>query len=80
MNKSELLDWLWEEYRGWEAFLEQFDPEWMEQPGAAADWSMKDIVAHLTGWNRRLVDRLQAAVLGESEPRPHWARPPGIRG
>ena len=51
MNKSELLNWLQEEYQQWEALLDQIRPERMEQPGVNGDWSMKDIVAHLTGWN-----------------------------
>ena len=72
MNKSELLNWLREEYQKWEAFLGQIGEARMEQPGVAADWSMKDIVAHLTGWNRWLVIRLQAAQRGEPEPLPPW--------
>src|SRR6185295_2889360 len=32
----------------------------------------KDVVAHLTGWNRWLVARIQAALRGEPEPLPHW--------
>ena len=72
MNKSELLSGLREEYRQWEALLDQIGSEQMNQPGAAADWSIKDIVAHLTGWNRWLVARLQAAQRGEPEPPPPW--------
>ena len=72
MTKSELLDWLQEENRGWESFLEQIGTDRMEEPGVAAHWSMKDIVAHLTGWNRWLVLRLQAAARGEPEPSPPW--------
>jgi hypothetical protein len=72
MNKSELLDWLRDEYRLWEELLAQIGPTRMEQSGVNGDWSMKDIVVHLTGWNRRLVTRLQAAQRGESEPPPHW--------
>jgi hypothetical protein len=33
---------------------------------------MKDLVAHLTGWNRWLVARLSAAGRGEPEPPPPW--------
>ena len=44
----------------------------MDQPGAVADWSIKDIIAHLTGWRRRTVARLQAAQRGEPEPPPYW--------
>ncbi|NLX10088.1 MAG: ClbS/DfsB family four-helix bundle protein [Chloroflexi bacterium] len=72
MNKSELLSWLHTEYQQWEAFLHQIDSARMEQPDVAAHWSMKDIVAHLTGWNRRLVAHLQAAQHGEPEPPPPW--------
>jgi hypothetical protein len=72
MKKNELINWLKEEYRQWEAFLDQISRERMDQPGVNGDWSMKDIVAHLSGWNRRLVDSLQAASRGEPEPPPPW--------
>ena len=72
MKKSELLDWLQDQYQGWEALLKQIGPERMDQPGVNGDWSMKDIVAHLTGWQRRVVANLQAAQLGEPEPPPPW--------
>jgi len=72
MKKSELLNWLQEEYQQWEAFLDQIGPAHMDQPGVNDNWSMKDIVAHLTGWNRWLVVRLQAAQRSEPEPPPPW--------
>src|SRR5687768_4639933 len=72
MNKSDLLDWLQEEYQQWEALLDQVGPARMDQPGVNGDWSMKDIIAHLTGWNRWLVARLQAAQRSEPEPPPPW--------
>jgi len=72
MNKSELLNGVREEYRQWEALLNQIGEARMDQPGAAADWSIKDIVAHLTGWRRRTVARLQAAQRVEPEPPPPW--------
>jgi hypothetical protein len=72
MMKTGLINWLKEEYRQWEAFLDQIGRDRMDQPGVNGDWSMKDIVAHLSGWNRRLVDSLQAASRGEPEPPPPW--------
>ena len=72
MNKPELLNGVREEYRQWEALLNQIGETHMDQPGAAADWSIKDIIAHLTGWRRRTVARLQAAQRGEPEPPPPW--------
>jgi hypothetical protein len=72
MNKTELLDWLQEEYQQWQAFLGQIDPGLMDQPGVAGDWSIKDIVAHLTDWQPRQIARIQAAQRGEPEPAPPW--------
>ena len=72
MKKSDLLQWLQEENRQWEAFLDQFGPARMDQPDMTGHWSMKDVVAHLSDWNRGLVARLQAAQRGEPEPPPPW--------
>jgi hypothetical protein len=72
MKKSELLNWLQEEYRQWQVMLDQIGPTRMDQPGVNGDWSMKDIIAHLTGWNRHLANRLKAAQRGEPEPPPPW--------
>jgi hypothetical protein len=72
MKKADLLQWLHEQHQRWEALLDQIGPARMEQPGVNGDWSMKDIVAHLTGWNRWLVVRLQAAQRREPEPPPPW--------
>ncbi len=72
MQKSELLKWLQDEYQQWEAFLSQIGLERMEQPGVNGSWSMKDIIAHLNGWQPRLIARIQAAQRGEPEPPPPW--------
>lgn len=58
MTKSELLNWLQEEYQQWEALLREIGPERMGHPGVNGNWSMKDMAAHLTGWHRHLVARL----------------------
>jgi hypothetical protein len=72
MKKSELLNGLHEEYQKWKALLDQIGPARMDLPGVTGHWSIKDIVAHLTGWRRRTVARLQAAQRGEPEPPPPW--------
>ena len=73
MNKPELLNWLQDEYQQWEELLNQIGPERMEQPGVSGYWSMKDIIAHLTGWQQPRVNAcIQAARRGESEPLPPW--------
>ena len=72
MNKSELLNWLQEEYRQWEALLEQIDPMEMDQAGVTSLWSFKDMLAHLIPDNHRLIANLRAIQRNEPEPPPPW--------
>ena len=72
MKKSELLNGLQEEYQQWEVLLDQIGPARMDQPGVTGHWSIKDIVAHLTGYWRQTVTRLQAAQRGEPDAPPPW--------
>lgn len=72
MNKLELLKWLTEEQQKWELLLAAIGETRMDQAGINGDWSMRDIIAHLTGWQRWLVARLQAAGTGRPEPPPPW--------
>src|SRR5690348_4477209 len=72
MNKPELLQWLQTQNQQWEALLDQIGEARMDEGSVASHWSIKDIVAHLTGWNRRIVANIQAAQRGEGEPPPLW--------
>ncbi len=72
MHKSDLVNWLQTERQQWEALLEQVRLDRMEQPGVNGQWSMKDLAAHMTAWNRRLAAYMQAASRGEPEPPPPW--------
>jgi hypothetical protein len=71
-SKAQLLDDLRAEQAGWEALLSDIGEEHMTQPGVAGEWSIKDIVAHLTAWRRRTVGRFQAALRHEPAPAPPW--------
>ncbi len=71
-SKAQVLDDLKDEQARWEALLQDIGEEHMTQPGVAGEWSIKDIVAHLTGWRRRTVGRLQAALRHEPTPPPPW--------
>ncbi|HEX7587856.1 MAG TPA: DinB family protein [Anaerolineae bacterium] len=71
-EKSELLDGLQAEYLQWRAFLDQIGATRMDQPGVTGHWSIKDIIAHLTGWRRRTVARLQAVQRDEPDSPPPW--------
>jgi hypothetical protein len=65
-SKAQLLNDLKDEQARWEALLSDIGEAHMTQPEVAGGWSIKDIVAHLTGWRRRSVARFQAALRHES--------------
>lgn len=71
-SKAQLLADLRSEQAGWEALLAEIGTDHMTQPGVAGEWSVKDIVAHLTGWRRRTVARFQAAARHEPDPPVDW--------
>lgn len=71
MTKQELLNWLHQQEQQWQTLLDEIGPERMELPGVNGDWTMKDIVAHHHGWNRRLIGDIAAAQRGETVP-PPW--------
>jgi hypothetical protein len=56
----------------WEGLLAEVGEERMERPGAAGDWTFKDVVAHLSGWQRRTLDRLQAVRHDQPAPPLPW--------
>ena len=72
MNKIELIEWLRGEQQQWQDLLGQFDEADMELPGVNGDWSLKDLVAHLTTWHRDHILCLDAAVKGTSAADPPW--------
>jgi hypothetical protein len=70
-SKSQVLADLQDQQSEWEALLQDIGEENMTQP-AVADWSIKDIIAHLTGWRRRTVQRFQAALDHQLAPPTPW--------
>src|SRR5690242_20607411 len=62
ISKKQLLAEMQSEQAAWLALLDEIGEENMTQPEVAGDWSIKDIVAHLTGWRRRTVLRFRAAL------------------
>jgi uncharacterized protein (TIGR03083 family) len=74
MNKSEILAAL-EGSR--EAFLDTIDglsEEEMQQPGVFPEWSVKDILAHLTRWEAELVKLLWQAGREHKPTTIHFAQ------
>lgn len=76
MNKEELLENLQRERSAWNELLAQADPQRLEEPGAAGKWSVKDLVAHITWYEREITAALRARALVGS---PLWEKPPAER-
>ena len=72
ISKAQLLNEMKDEQAHFEALLDEIGEAHMTQPDVAGGWSIKDIVAHLTGWRRRTVARFQAALRHESSFSPPW--------
>lgn len=70
-TKISLLEWIDRGRASWEALLADVGEERMEQPGAAGDWTFKDVAAHLNAWREWSLARLEAAGTGK-EPLPPW--------
>ena len=71
-TKAQILDDLKREQSQWEALLRDIGEEHMTQPISEGQWTIKDIVAHITSWRRRTVGRFQAALRHEPTPPPPW--------
>jgi hypothetical protein len=52
MQKADVLDKLRREWTRWEALTAGADEEFATRPGLAGEWSLKDVVAHLTRYER----------------------------
>ena len=72
LSKTQLLAELNHENAYWQALLDDIGEANMMQPEVAGGWSIKDIVAHLTGWRRRTVRRFQATLNHEPDFTPPW--------
>jgi hypothetical protein len=61
-SKSQLLETLTTKRCRWDMMLNAIDRARMDIPGAAGHWSVKDIVSHITAYERWLVGWLTAAL------------------
>ena len=71
-SKNEMLAAIDQEHAAWRQLVAEVGPERYEKPGITELWTFKDLVAHLTGWRMRTIERLEAAALGEPDPPPPW--------
>lgn len=65
VEKTAFLEYLRSQRSALDELVAQFPPGCLDQPGAAGDWSVKDIIAHLTVYEAWLVSWLEAALRGQ---------------
>jgi uncharacterized protein (TIGR03083 family) len=65
MTKARLLETLRVKRAEWDALLAEVPEDQMTEPGVAGEWSVKDIIAHLTHHERWFADRLHENLRGE---------------
>lgn len=69
MNKEQLLNKL---DAAWRAFAEAYDglsETQMTQPGVTGDWSVVDIIGHITVWEEEALKHLPHILEGKRPPR-----------
>jgi uncharacterized protein (TIGR03083 family) len=68
ITKAGLLHELRAARAEWDALMAEVGPARMTEPGAAGDWSVKDVMAHLTSYERWFVSASEAHFRGEMPP------------
>lgn len=66
LNKKGLLAVIDEERRALDSLFEHLSINQMCTPGVESFWSIKDIMAHITAWERLALDRIHSALTGEA--------------
>ncbi len=64
ITRPELLDRIFAERMAFEATLARLTPEQFLQAGVQGQWSVKDILAHISAWERRMVAWMDEALAG----------------
>jgi hypothetical protein len=65
MDKAKILDEMRTKYATLEDILAPLDETQMTTEGVNGDWSIKDVLAHITAWQNRLLVWLHAATQNE---------------
>jgi hypothetical protein len=66
MTKARLLETLRSKRAEWDSLVAEVSIGRMTEPGVTGDWSVKDIIVHLTYHERWIADRLHEGLRGEA--------------
>lgn len=70
--KEHILAALREQFNSWEELLASLSEEEITTPHFDFDWSIKDVIAHLWGWQQISIARMEAAVHDREPEFPKW--------
>jgi hypothetical protein len=69
MDKQQLITKLDTAWAAFQASYAGLPDSIMTQPGAAGDWSVKDLLAHITTWEQEALKHLPVILAGNRPPR-----------
>lgn len=72
VTKSEFIEKIHRAREEWDQFVRNIDREEMLRPGFCGEWSLKDVVAHITWYEREMVNLFKAHAFTGS---PYWELP-----
>src|SRR5688572_11623025 len=70
--KEHILAALREQFNSWEKLLESLSEKQITAPRFDLDWSIKDVIAHLWGWQQISIARTEAGVTDREPEFPEW--------
>lgn len=68
ITKAKILDELRASRAEWDALMKEVPPERMLESGATGVWSVRDVIAHLSSFDRWFVNASEAQFRGEPPP------------
>ncbi|HST03828.1 MAG TPA: ClbS/DfsB family four-helix bundle protein [Chloroflexia bacterium] len=71
-NKQQILTLLKDIFNRWDELLTGMSEEQITAPQSPSDWSIKDEIAHLWGWQQRTLARSEAALHNREPAYPAW--------
>ena len=69
MNRQQLLDRVDTAWTAFQASYAGLPSSRLTEPGVAGDWSVKDIIAHVTWWEEEALRHLPVIMAGDRPPR-----------
>lgn len=72
MTKDEIFDALEDERENFLDAIDGLSDEELQLPGVVGEWSVKDIMIHLSAWEAEMVKLLWQAKQGQPPSNPDW--------